>query len=172
MSQPTVPTRRAHPDGRGIDSVGNTSDSLGRTLTTASQNVRDTPGRRTRLACSSVDMLWVMSYAPGEGKCGTSILVNFTCKADMAVGIHIRLVIGRRAVSTQVREMEPPGCGRWQLEGCVPSFSKQKSSSAMVPLTIQAVSNGNQVLDSVTFGDFTYSDTGERSRLCFVFSRA
>ncbi|KIK94898.1 hypothetical protein PAXRUDRAFT_827545 [Paxillus rubicundulus Ve08.2h10] len=153
-----MPTRRTQPSGRGIGTVGNTPDPLDHILTTASQNVRDTPGRRTRLACSSVDMLWVMSYAPGEGKCGNSILVNFACKADMAVGIHIRLVIGRRAVSTQVRELEPPGCGRWQLEGCIPSFSKQKSSSAMVPLTIQAVSNANRVLDSVTFGDFTYSD--------------
>ncbi|KAF9222642.1 hypothetical protein BS17DRAFT_174959 [Gyrodon lividus] len=158
MSEVTVSTQGAQPAGCGASTMGNIPDSLDRTLTTAGQNVRDASGRRTRLTCSSVDMLWVMTYAPGEGKEGTPILVNFTCKVDMAVGMHIRLVVGRRAVSTQVREMEPLGCGRWQLEGYAPSFSKQKSSSAMVPLTIQAVNNGNQVLDSVTFGDFSYSD--------------
>lgn len=131
-------------------------------LTTASQNLnaRDPSARLTRLACSSVDLLWVMSYAPGEGNEGTLISVNFTCKADMAVGIHIRLVVGCRAVSTQVHEIDSPGCGRWQLKGRAPSFSKQKSSSAMVPLTIQAVDNENQVVDSVTFGDFLYTDVG------------
>jgi hypothetical protein len=131
-------------------------------LTTASQNLnaRDPSARLTRLACSGVDLLWVMSYAPGEGNEGTFISVNFACKADMAVGIHIRLVVGCRAVSTQVHEIDSPGCGRWQLKGRAPSFSKQKSSSATVPLTIQAVDNENQIVDSVTFGDFLYNNVG------------
>ncbi|KAF8441391.1 hypothetical protein L210DRAFT_3644702 [Boletus edulis BED1] len=129
-------------------------------LTTASQNLnaRDPSNRLTRLACSGVDLLWVMSYTPGEGNQGTLISVNFTCKTDMAIGIHIRLVVGRRAVHTHVHEMDSPGCGRWQLKGRAPSFSKQKSSSAAVPLTIQAVDEENQVVDSVTFGDFLYHD--------------
>ncbi|KAG6378092.1 hypothetical protein JVT61DRAFT_13775 [Boletus reticuloceps] len=133
---------------------------LDATLTTASQNLnaRDPSHRLTRLACSGVDLLWVMSYTPGEGIQGTLISVNFTCKTDMAVGIHIRLVVGRRAVRTHVHEMDSPGCGRWQLKGRAPSFSKQKSSSATVPLTIQAVDEDNHVVDSVTFGDFLYHD--------------
>lgn len=133
------------------------------TLTTASQNLnaRDPSAHLTRLACSSVDLLWVMSYTPGEGSQGTLISVNFTCKADLAIGIHIRLVVGRRAVSTQVHEIDSPGCGRWQLEGRAPSFAKQKSPSPMVPLTIQAVDKENQVVDSVTFGDFLYNNAGE-----------
>lgn len=133
-----------------------------RSLTTAGQNLnaRDPSGRPTRLACSSVDLLWVMSYAPGEGDHGTPIAVNFTCKADLAVGINIRLVVGRRAVSTQVHEIDSPGCGRWQLTGHAPSFLKQSSSSPMVPLTIQAVDKQNRVVDSVTFGDFVYLHLG------------
>lgn len=142
-----IPHRSAHLDG---------------TLTTASQNLnaRDPSARLTRLACSSVDLLWVMSYTPGEGNEATLISVNFTCKADVAVGIHIRLVVGCRAVSTQVHEIDAPGCGRWQLKGHAPSFSKQKSSSPMVPLTIQAVDSENHVVDSVTFGDFLYNGVG------------
>ncbi|KAH0827594.1 hypothetical protein J3R83DRAFT_4319 [Lanmaoa asiatica] len=147
--------------------TAHTSGRRDGSLTTAGQNLnaRDPSGRPTRLACSSVDLLWVMSYAPGEGDEGTPILVNFTCKADLAVGIHIRLVVGRRAVSTHVHEIDSPGCGRWQLKGHAPSFSKQRSSSATVPLTIQAVDKENQVVDSVTFGDFVYhdSDDGETS---------
>ncbi|KAI9572077.1 hypothetical protein HD554DRAFT_2296495 [Boletus coccyginus] len=136
-------------------------------IATASQNLntRDPSARLTRLASSSVDLLWVMSYAPGEGTQGTPISVSFACKADLAVGIHIRLVVGRRAVSTQVHEIDAPGCGRWQLNGRAPSFSKHRSSSTMVPLTIQAVDKENHVVDSVTFGDFFYNDAdgGETS---------
>ncbi|KAG9316450.1 hypothetical protein JVU11DRAFT_2484 [Chiua virens] len=129
-------------------------------LTTAAQNIapRDPAAHLARLACSTVDLLWVMSYSPGEGDQGTLISVNFTCKADLAIGIHIRLVVGRRAVSTQVREIDSPGYGHWQLVGHAPSFVKQKSASAMVPLTIQAVDKENTVVDSVTFGDFVYND--------------
>lgn len=127
-------------------------------LTPASQILNQC--RPTRLACSSVDLLWVMSYTPSEGDNGTPISVNFSCKADLAFGIHIRLVVGRRAVSTQVHEIDAPGCGRWQLLGHAPSFAKQQSSSAIVPLTIQAVNKENQVVDSVTFGDFVYHDLG------------
>lgn len=142
--------------------TANRSSQLDGSLTTASQNLntRDPSGRPTRLACSSVDLIWVMSYAPGEGDQGTPISVNFTCMADLAVGINIRLVVGRRAVSTQVHEIDSPGCGRWQLTGHAPSFSKQKSPSPMVPLTIQAVKE-NQIVDSVTFGDFVYHNLGE-----------
>ncbi|KIJ67557.1 hypothetical protein HYDPIDRAFT_166115 [Hydnomerulius pinastri MD-312] len=127
-------------------------------LTTAGQNVRDPSGRCTRLACSEIDMLWVMGYTPGEGKEGSTIMVNFTCKADMAAGVLVRLVVGCRGVRTQVREVTPPGCGRWQLEGSAPLFSKQKSRIPTVPLTIQAVDQEEHILDSVTFGDFTYTD--------------
>ncbi|KAF9245030.1 hypothetical protein BU15DRAFT_41476 [Melanogaster broomeanus] len=146
----------AQPATRGTSALRNASAG-----TVTIHDVRDAPTRHTPLAHSTVDILWVSSYAPGQGKEGTTILVDFACKADMAVGIYIRLVVGRRAVSTHVREIQP---GRWQLEGCAPSFSKQKSSSAIVPLTIQAVNTGNQVLDSVTFGDFTYSHPGENTQ--------
>lgn len=110
------------------------------------------PGRPTRLACSAVDLLWVMSYAPSEGVHGTPISVNFACRADLP-GIHIRLVVGRRAVSTHVREID---AGHWQLIGHAPAFAKHKSDVPMLPLTIQAVDRENRVVDSVTFGDFVY----------------
>ena len=124
-------------------------------LSIAANNIL--PGRSPRLACSSVDLLWVMSYTPGGGEQGTPITVNFTCNADLAIGIHIRLVVGRRAVTTQVHELDAP---HWQLTGHAPAFAKQQSASPVVPLTIQAVDKQNNVVDSVTFGDFVYQDFG------------
>ncbi|KAG8213786.1 hypothetical protein J3R82DRAFT_10498 [Butyriboletus roseoflavus] len=139
----------------------NRSSPLDGSLTTAGQNLnRDPSARPTRLACSSVDLLWVMSYAPGEGDQGTPISVNFTCKADLALDMNIRLVVGRRAVGTHVHAIDNPRDGRWQLTGHAPSFLKQASSSPMVPLTIQAVDKENHVVDSVTFGDFVYHHVG------------
>ncbi|KAH7888386.1 hypothetical protein F5I97DRAFT_1803429 [Phlebopus sp. FC_14] len=150
MSPPTLPS---------LSSSGASNGDLDGAVTT--QNIRE----RVRLTRSSIDILSVMSYAPAQGKEGSPIFVNFTCKADIgAIGVHIRLVVGRRAVSTQVREMAPTGYGRWQLEGSAPSFSKQRFPSVIVPLTIQAVDRENKILDSVTFGDFTYEDTGPRPR--------
>ncbi|KAH7923943.1 hypothetical protein BV22DRAFT_998456, partial [Leucogyrophana mollusca] len=102
-----------------------------------------------RTASSSVGMIHILSYAPPEGEQSVPITANFSCKGDLGAGIHIRLVVGRRAVSTKVRELEPIGYGRWQLEAAAPPFAKQQSVSTKVPLTVQAVNKENVVLDSV-----------------------
>jgi hypothetical protein len=59
-------------------------------------------------------------------------------------------------VGTKVRELEPPGHGHWQLEAAIPPFSRHNSTLPNLPLTIQALTDDNTLLDSVTFGEFTY----------------
>jgi hypothetical protein len=68
--------------------------------------------------------------------------------------------VGRRAIATQVRELADQTYGRWQLEGTVPPFARQRTLSPKVLLTAQVVNLDNVVLDSVTFGEFTYWESG------------
>lgn len=105
---------------------------------------------------SPADLVHVLGYTPGEGEQGVPITanINFTCQVSPVV--RVRLVVGRRAIATQVRELSDQTYGRWQLEGIIPPFSKQRTMSQTVPLTVQAVNLENIVLDSVTFGEFTY----------------
>ncbi|KAG0708321.1 hypothetical protein DFH29DRAFT_870879 [Suillus ampliporus] len=105
-----------------------------------------------RVPSSSVGILHVLGYTPAEGEQNVPILVNFNCTADLAAGSHIRLVVGRRAVGTKVRELEPAGYGHWQLEATVPPFARHNSTSPNLPLTIQALTDDGALLDSVTFG--------------------
>ncbi|KAG1777021.1 hypothetical protein EV702DRAFT_948143, partial [Suillus placidus] len=109
---------------------------------------------------SSIGILHVLGYTPAEGEQNVPVVVNFNCTADLAVGSHIRLVVGRRAVGTKVRELEPAGHGHWQLEATVPLFSRHNSTSPNLPLTIQALADDKTLLDSVTFGEFTYWKPG------------
>ncbi|KAG1878208.1 hypothetical protein F4604DRAFT_1652486 [Suillus subluteus] len=117
-------------------------------------------GSYPRVPSSSVGILHVLGYTPAEGEQNVPVVVNFNCSADLAAGSHIRLVVGRRAVGTKVRELGPTGYGHWQLEATVPLFSRHNSTSPNMPLTIQALADDKTLLDSVTFGEFTYREPG------------
>jgi hypothetical protein len=109
---------------------------------------------------SGVGLIHVLGYTPGEGEQGIPITanINFSCQVEPAV--RVRLVVGRRAIATQVKELIDQTYGRWQLEGTVPPFARQRTTSPKVFLTVQAVNLDNVVLDSVTFGEFTYWESG------------
>lgn len=124
--------------------------------TPAPQSFITPPGSYPRVPSSSIGILHVLGYTPAEGEQNTSIIVNFNCTADLAPVSHIRLVVGRRAVGTKVRELGPAGYGHWQLEATVPLFSRHNSASPNLPLTIQALANDKKLIDSVTFGELTY----------------
>ncbi|KIK39675.1 hypothetical protein CY34DRAFT_25159 [Suillus luteus UH-Slu-Lm8-n1] len=124
--------------------------------TLARQSFINPPGSYPRVPSSSIGILHVLGYTPAEGEQNISIIVNFNCTADLAAGSHIRLVVGRRAVGTKVRELGPAGYGHWQLEATVPLFSRHNSASPNLPLTIQALADDKKLIDSVTFGEFTY----------------
>ncbi|KAG2153686.1 uncharacterized protein EDB93DRAFT_209246 [Suillus bovinus] len=114
------------------------------------------PGAYPRIPSSSIGILHVLGYTPAEGEQNVPVVVNFNCTADLAAGSYIRLVVGRRAVGTKVRELGPAGYGHWQLEANVPPFSRHNTTSPNLPLTIQALADDKTLLDSVTFGEFTY----------------
>jgi len=110
---------------------------------------------------STVGLIHVLGYNPGEGEQGVPITANINFSCQVGPAIRVRLVVGRRAIATQVRELDDQMYGRWQLEGTIPPFARQQTRSPKVLLTVQAVDFDNVVLDSVTFGDFTYWESGE-----------
>ena len=69
---------------------------------------------------SAVGLIHVLGYTPGEGEQGVPITanINFTCNVGSAV--RVRLIVGRRAIATQVHELADQMYGKWQVEGTVP----------------------------------------------------
>lgn len=110
---------------------------------------------------SAVGLVHVLGYTPGEGEQGVPITANINFAYQVGPAVRVRLIVGCRAIATQVRELNDCIHGRWQLEGVVPPFARQRSTSPKVPLTVQAVNLNNIVLDSVTFGEFIYWEPGE-----------
>jgi hypothetical protein len=110
---------------------------------------------------STVGLIHVLGYNPGEGEQGVPITANINFSCQVGPAVRVRLVVGRRAIATQVRELVDQTYGRWQLEGTVPPFLRQATASPKVLLTVQAINFENVVLDSVTFGEFTYWESGE-----------
>lgn len=114
---------------------------------------------------SPVGMIHVFGYTPAEGEQGVPITVqiNFTQLVDQSV--FVRLVVGLKPVATRVRELAETSFGRWQLEGAAPPFDRQSSANnaTKVLITVQALNQDNAILDSVTFGEFQYWESGNVS---------
>ncbi|KAK7035267.1 hypothetical protein VNI00_012034 [Paramarasmius palmivorus] len=100
-------------------------------------------------------MINVVSYSPHEGERGVPITVTIHFNHSSSNAIFVRLVVGSRAVATKVREMPNDQYGRWQLDAIIPPLDPSHPSDK-VPLSVQALDQTNQVLDSVTFGEFSY----------------
>lgn len=116
---------------------------------------------RAAVVASEIGLIHVLGYTPGEGEQGVPITayINFTCHIGAAV--RVRLIVGRRAIATQVRELADPSYGKWQVEGIIPPFFRQQTTSPKVLLAVQAINVDNVILDSVTFGEFTYWESSE-----------
>jgi hypothetical protein len=127
-------------------------------MTTFSSKVASSP--HPTVVSSAVGLILVLGYTPGEGEQGIPITANINFSCQVGPAVRVRLVVGRRAIATQVRELPDGTYGRWQLEGTVPPFSRQRTTSPKVLLTAQAVDVDDVVLDSVTFGEFTYWESG------------
>src|SRR5882762_3678132 len=113
-----------------------------------------TPYSHPTTVASVVGLIHVLGYTPGEGEQGIPITANINFSSQVGPAVRVRLVVGCRAIATQVRELADATYGRWQLEGAVPPFSRQQTTSPKVLLTVQAVNSDDVVLDSVTFGEF------------------
>ncbi|PCH43836.1 hypothetical protein WOLCODRAFT_104274 [Wolfiporia cocos MD-104 SS10] len=100
---------------------------------------------------SARESLRVFGYHPFQGTPGTVITVTLTLSLRTTEMIYMRLVLGRTALSTAVRKLANGG---YELQAAVPADGYAPETST-VSLSAQALNSSNEVLDSVTFGNFT-----------------
>ena len=105
---------------------------------------------------SSIGILQVYEYTPREGEHGIPLTVNIDLQYSGMGAVHVRLVVGRKAIPTVVRELADASYGAWVLEGVIPAFDHHQHKTLLVPVTVQALNNDMDVIDTVTFGNFRY----------------
>lgn len=125
-------------------------------------------------------MIVVLDHTPSEGEANIPITVTLELRLDawgddgsfasnMSLNsMKLRLVFGRTAVRTLVSRLsptsQPDGSGetgprdamQLRLHANAPSHSEVRFPAYRVPLTIQAMDETTKVLESFTFGSFTY----------------
>lgn len=126
---------------------------------------------------SQSGMLVVLSYSPAEGEEGVPIAVDIELVTAGSSGndepppIKLRIVIGRTALPTTVRDLSPPhdesgngqphgkGVYRLRVTANAPDYKGARYPEQMsVPLTLQAIGPASQdsTIDQVIFGSFAY----------------
>ncbi|KAG6908385.1 hypothetical protein DXG01_004814 [Tephrocybe rancida] len=123
-----------------------------------------TPHTPSTVVVSPRGIIHVLGYTPSEGESGTPISVCIHFSPEFSDEIYVRLVIGLKAVATTVREIHDAPYGRWQLDAVAPAYN-HKISSPKVLLSVQALDKENTVLDTATFGEFSYWAPGLLSPL-------
>ena len=88
------------------------------------------------------------------------VTVNFSHRQSETT--YLRIVVGRRALNTTVRQISKSGT--WELEAAVPNVDHETSLNPVVPITVQALTDSNGILDAVTVGSYTYW-TGKHTAL-------
>ena len=104
---------------------------------------------------SSKGIIHVLGYTPTEGERGVPITVRIHFDPGLAEAIYVRLVVGHKAVATKVRELSGATYGRWQLDANIPAFDEREPSTKVL-ISVQALNESDTILDSVTFGEFSY----------------
>ncbi|KAF5321463.1 hypothetical protein D9619_001421 [Psilocybe cf. subviscida] len=107
-------------------------------------------------------IIHVLGYTPTEGERGVPITVRIHFHPDLADAMYVRLVIGSKAVPTKVRQLPNVSYGKWQLYAAAPPFDRTQHASTKVLISVQALNEDNDILDTVTFGQFSYWTPGER----------
>ena len=132
---------------------------------------------------SQSGMIVVRGYTPSEGEANIPITVEVELIPDddetgsfghrmLTDNLKLRLVLGCTAVKTTIlRTLPGPGEDettesgkqilRLRLHGSAPLLSETRCEKAEVPLTIQAMDGITDVVESFTFGTFTYWTGGE-----------
>ncbi|KAG6891732.1 hypothetical protein C0992_006152 [Termitomyces sp. T32_za158] len=119
----------------------------------------------SNVVISPTGIINVLGYTPNEGEPGTPISVRIHFHPDFSEEIYVRLVIGRKPVPTSVREIHDAPYGRWQLDAVAPSFDSSSATTPKVLLSVQALNKDNAILDTATFGEFSYWAPGLLSPL-------
>ncbi|KAF9451261.1 hypothetical protein P691DRAFT_379080 [Macrolepiota fuliginosa MF-IS2] len=112
------------------------------------------PAASSNVVISPSGTIHVLGYTPSEGERGVPITVRIHFQPDANDALYVRLVVGPKAVATKVRELPNYSYGRWQLDASIPPQDPQLPSKVL--LSVQALNDKNEVLDSVTFGEFAY----------------
>ena len=99
----------------------------------------------------------VSEFLTLKGEAGWPIRasVNFTHQTSEVV--FLRLVLGKKALTTSVAHVTGGEHGVWQLDAITPHSSEVQFSSFDVPLAVQALRGNGEVLDSLLIGSFTYT---------------
>jgi hypothetical protein len=119
------------------------------------------PSNPSDLAISPTGIFHVISFTPGEGEGGTPITVRIHFHPGYSDALSVRLIVGHKAVQTTVREIkDAPSYGSWQLDAVAPPFDSLQSSSTKVLMSVQALNEDHAILDTLTFGEFTYWSSG------------
>ncbi|KAJ6475230.1 hypothetical protein C8R47DRAFT_692699 [Mycena vitilis] len=105
-------------------------------------------------------MIQVLDFNPNEGEEGAPITVRIHFHSNTTEPIHVRLVVGNKAISTAVRELGGVDYGRWQLDAAAPALGHVSATDNKVLITVQALNSENTVLDSVLVGEFSYWECG------------
>ncbi|KAF8210092.1 hypothetical protein K438DRAFT_1929290 [Mycena galopus ATCC 62051] len=113
-----------------------------------------------QLAVPGTRMIQILDFNPNEGEEGAPITVRIHFHSESTEPIHVRLVVGNKAVSTVVRELGGVEYGRWQLDAAAPALNHLSTPDNKVLITVQALNAQNVVLDSVPVGEFTYWEGG------------
>jgi hypothetical protein len=116
------------------------------------------PAASSNVVFSPSGTIHVLGYTPSEGERGVPITVRIHFQPDGTDALFVRLVVGQKAIATKVRELPNYSYGRWQLDANIPA--NDPSFSPKVLLSVQALNDKNEILDSVTFGEFSYWSPG------------
>ena len=88
----------------------------------------------------------------GHGGVPISVTLNFFLRPSERT--FLRIVLGRQALSTNVRQVAKSGV--WELDAVVPPMENDNMEPLAVPITAQALTESNGILDAVTVGTYTY----------------
>ncbi|KAH9046879.1 hypothetical protein EDB84DRAFT_1463952 [Lactarius hengduanensis] len=108
-------------------------------------------------ASSCPRILEVRDYTPQLGRGGTTLVIETFIFSSKQVSI--RIVIGSKAINTSVGKVQGVD-DLWRCTGSIPEFGTLKNASGRtVIVSIQAL-EGWRVLDTLSFGYFTYWEYG------------
>jgi len=105
---------------------------------------------------SPAGIIHVLGYTPTEGEQGTPISVRIHFNPEFSDAIYVRVILGTKPVPTTVREIYDASYGRWQLDTVAPPFDAKSFASSKILVSVQALDKDNHVLDTATFGEFSY----------------
>ncbi|KAH9920723.1 uncharacterized protein B0H18DRAFT_585713 [Fomitopsis serialis] len=101
--------------------------------------------------------LRVFAYSPPQGPPGATITANIDFTVQATDTIYLRLVLGRRALTTSVRRLPYK---HFELQARVPMDDSTGSPGSVMALSAQALGSNDELIDTVTFGNFTIVDFG------------